>query len=99
MIGSHLSKTGLKTLNPLTKLLLIQTFLQKRSVPKKSLARTCFLAKKPFTPPKAVQDSEPRIHWRKRAKQRGRAFGTPTPWLVLNRQHPFWCPRQGFKPH
>ena len=36
----------LKDAQSLDKLLLIQTFLLKRSVPKKSLARTCFLAKK-----------------------------------------------------
>ncbi|MDP3794540.1 MAG: hypothetical protein Q8R13_01260, partial [bacterium] len=70
-----------KTLNPWTKLLLIQTFLRKRSVPKKSLARTCFLAKKSSVPPKAGI----RIRLENQTKQRGRAYGTPTPWLVLNR--------------
>ena len=46
--------------------------------------RTCFLAKKQCAPPKAVPNSEPRIHWRKRAKQRGRCFATPTPYLLQN---------------
>ena len=46
--------------------------------------RTCFLAKKQCAPPKAVLPSEPRIHWRKRAKQRGRCFATPTPYLLQN---------------
>src|SRR3989344_6796160 len=70
------------------------TFLRKRSLPKKSLARTCFLAKKQCAPPKAVLDSEPRIHWRKRVKQRGRCFATPTPCLLQNRLVRLWCAGQ-----
>src|SRR3990167_6700250 len=87
MIGSHLSKTGLKTLNPWTKLLLIQTFLQKRSVPKKSLARTCFLAKKPSVPPKAVL----RIGLEKWGEISGTRFARPTFWLLKNHLVLSWC--------
>src|SRR3989338_8822922 len=46
--------------------------------------RTSFLAKKQCAPPKAGLPSEPRIHWRKRAKQRGGCFATPTPYLLQN---------------
>jgi len=57
--------------------------LQKKSLEEEmtALSHTCFLAKKPFTPPKAGI----RIRLENQAKQRGRAYGTPTPWLVLNR--------------
>ena len=58
------------------------------------LARTSSSAKNQCAPPKAVLDSEPRIHWRKRAKQRGRCFATPTPCLLQNHLVRLWCPRQ-----
>jgi adenine-specific DNA methylase len=63
-----------------SKLLLIQTFLQKRSVPKKSLARTCFLAKKQFVPPSAGL----RIRLGKWGEISGTRFARPTFWLLQN---------------
>src|SRR3989344_3611012 len=90
MIGSHLSKTGQKTHNHWTKLLLIQTFLLKRSVPKKSLARTCFLAKKQSVPPKAGL----RIRLEKWGEISGTRFARPTFWLPKSRLVRLWCPGQ-----
>ena len=59
-------------------------YFRTKQIPKLHLIRTCFLAKKQCAPPKAVLDSEPRIHWRKRAKQRGCCSATPTPCLLQN---------------
>src|SRR3989344_4857774 len=87
MIGSHLSKTGQKTLNPWTKLLLIQTFLLKRSVPKKSLARTCSSAKKSSVPPKAGM----RIRLEKRGVSSGTSEPLPTFGLLKNLSVRLWC--------
>ena len=55
--------------------------------------RTSFLAKKQCAPPKAGLPSEPRIHWRKRAKQRGRCFATPTPYFFQNHLVRLRCSR------
>src|SRR3989338_4358880 len=70
-----------------TKLLLIQTFLQKRSVPKKSLARTSSSAKKQCAPPKATL----RIRLEKWGEISGRLFAPPTIRSPKNRLVPFWC--------
>src|SRR3989338_4315191 len=70
-----------------TKLLLIQTFLQKRSVPKKSLARTSSSAKKQCAPPKATL----RIRLEKWGEISGRRFAPPTIRSPKNRLVPFWC--------
>ena len=59
-------------------------YFRTKRIPKLHLMRTCSLAKKQCAPPKAVLHSEPRIHWRKRAKQRGRCFATPTPYFFQN---------------
>src|SRR3990167_9527842 len=58
----------------------ITTFLQKRSVPKKSLARTCFLAKKPSVPPKAGL----RIRFEKRGGISGTRLAGPPLWFQKN---------------
>src|SRR3989344_2000140 len=77
----------------------ILTFFPKRSKPKKSLARTSSSKTKQCAPPKAGLPSEPRIHWRKRGKQRGRLFGTPTPYLLQNHLVRLWCPRRELNLH
>ena len=46
--------------------------------------RTSSSKTKQCAPPKAGLHSEPRIHWRKRAKQRGRALRTPTHYFFQN---------------
>src|SRR3990167_3305861 len=65
----------------------ITTFLLKRSLPKKSLARTCFLAKKQCAPPKAVL----RIRLEKWGEISGTRFARPTFWLLKNRLVRLWC--------
>src|SRR3989344_1436192 len=57
----------------------ITTFLRKRSVPKKSLARTCFLAKKPSVPPPSGGRNNFGTHFRKKGGKRtaGRPLGRP----------------------
>src|SRR3990167_227443 len=69
----------------------ILTFLLKRSKPKKSLARTSSSKTKQCAPPKAGLPSEPRIHWRKRAKQRGGGVSTPPPPLFFKQIFFFFC--------
>src|SRR3989338_7010861 len=57
----------------------IATFLLKRLLPKKSLARTSFLAKKQFVPPKAGL----RILLEKWGEISGTRFARPTLWVLL----------------
>src|SRR3989344_9401988 len=65
----------------------IQTFLRKRSVPKKSLARTCFLAKKQCAPPKAALQ----IRLEKWGEISGTRFAGPTFRLPKSRLVRLWC--------
>src|SRR3990167_6427951 len=73
----------------------MMTFLLKRSKPKKSLARTSLLAKKQCTQARRIQILFWRIPLRIlgeiQAKHSGRAFGTPTHWLVQSLLVLFWC--------
>src|SRR3989344_2850002 len=64
----------------------MMTFLQKRSKPKKSLARTCFLAKKQSVPPKAGL----RIRLEKWGEISGTRFARPAFWLPKNRLVRLW---------
>src|SRR3989344_7121460 len=57
----------------------IATFLLKRLLPKKSLARTSFLAKKQSVPPKAGLQ----ILLEKWGEISGTRFARPTPWVPL----------------
>jgi len=56
-------------------------FLLKRSVPKKSLARTSSSPKEKCASPQATLQ----IRLEKWGEISGRRFAPPTPWLVLNR--------------
>src|SRR3989338_8499800 len=73
----------------------MMTFLLKRSKPKKSLARTSLLAKKQCAPARRIRILFWRIPLRIlgeiQAKHSGRAFGTPTHWLVQSLLVLFWC--------
>src|SRR3989344_4487777 len=72
----------------------ITTFLQKRSVPKKSLARTCFLAKKQSVPPKAGL----RIRLEKWGGISGKRFARPPFWLPKSRLVRLWCVERDSNP-